>query len=431
MFGIVLAAALGAGLAVESSQQHQHPPPPTPPPASKPSQDPVAAPQEHVHGANGQGAWHLMQDGVAFLTFNRQGGPHGDTELVSQNWWMGMASRPAGGGQLTFSLMLSLEPLTQPGDGYAALFQTGETWQGRAIVDRQHPHDFLMQAGVIWRTPIGGDYHLTLAGAPVGEPTLGPVAFMHRQSAAENLAAPLGHHTLDSTHIAHGVIAAGIDRGPWALESSIFRGAEPDEQRWDLMDVGPLDSWAVRGWYRPSASWEFQASHGFLNEPEALEHIDIRRTTVSGSWLREHGSGWTAASVVFGHNAKSEGPGNSVILAEATHRFGPMAVFGRWESAQVETDLLLTGSHGDHHGDGDHDVRPEWVTALTAGVARDLLTWRGFEVAAGGDVTAYRVPDLLQSAYGDSPVSFHVFLRVRPPAPMGRMWNHVMTRVRH
>lgn len=409
--------------ALIAAAQHQHPAP----------EKPAEPPAQHVHAEAGTPGWHLMQDGVAFLTYNNQGGARGDEEVLSQNWWMGMASRGAAGGQLTFSLMLSLDPITQYGDGYALLFQTGETWEGRPIIDRQHPHDFLMQASVLWRREIGRGMHLTLSGAPVGEPTLGPVAFMHRQSAAENLSAPLGHHTLDSTHISNsGVIAAGLDRGPWAVEGSIFRGKEPDEQRWDLMDIGPLDSWAVRGWYRPSPAWQFQASHGFLNEPEAGQHIDIRRTTASGSWLRETANGWTAASVVAGYNDKSEGPGNSAFLAEATHRFGLTSVFGRAESVQVETDVLLTGEHGDHHGGDDHSLPPTWVTALTAGVARDVLTWRGYELAAGADITAYRVPEILQPAYGDSPLSFHVFLRVRPPAAMGRMWNHVMTRpMRH
>ena len=428
MIDIFIAGALAAGL-VSQQQQHQHPPaaPPKPPAAQQPPAQQPATPPAHDHAAMAPGAWHFMQDGVAYLTYNRQGGDRGDTEVISQNWWMGMASRTAGGGELTASLMLSLDPLTQPGNGYAALFQSGETFEDRPIIDRQHPHDFLMQASVMWRVPVGRGYNLTLAGAPVGEPTLGPVAFMHRQSAAENLAAPLGHHTLDSTHIANGgVLAAGLDNGPWAVETSIFRGKEPDENRWDLMDIGPLDSWAVRGWYRPSASWEFQASHGFLNEPEALEHVDIRRTTMSGAWTREHGSGWTAASLIFGHNDKSEGAGNSVLLAEATHRYGLTSFFGRFETVQVETDVLLTGGHADHHD--DEGLAPEWVTALTAGVARDVLTFRGFEVAVGGDITAYRVPSVLQAAYGDSPVSFHLFLRVRPPAPMGRMWNHVMTR---
>ena len=438
MFELFLAAALAAGPIVQSPQPQPAPPPapapqqPAPPPAhvhpapAPPEQEPA----QHDHAAmSGAPGWHFMQDGVAFLTYNNQGGPRGDEEVVSQNWWMGMASRPAGGGQLTFSLMLSLDPLTMPGDGYGLLFQTGETWEGEPIVDRQHPHDALMQASVTWRAPVGRGFNLTLAGAPVGEPTLGPVAFMHRRSAAENLSAPLGHHTLDSTHISNsGVLAAGIDRGPWAVEASIFRGMEPDEQRWDLMDVGPLDSWAVRGWYRPSPAWQFQASHGFLNEPEAGQHVDIRRTTASGSWLRESANGWTAATLVAGYNDKSEGPGNSAWLGEATHRFGLTSVFGRWESVQVETEVLLTGEHGDHHGDEDDGLAPAWVTALTAGLTRDVLAWRGYELAAGADITAYRVPDVLQPAYGDSPVSFHVFLRLRAPAPMGRMFEHVMTR---
>lgn len=78
-------------------------------------------------------------------------------------------------------------------------------------------------------------YAVTLGGAPVGEPALGPVAFMHRRSAAENPTAPLGHHTFDSTHIAMGVLTAALDSGPWMVETSVFHGREPDE---NLVDPG-------------------------------------------------------------------------------------------------------------------------------------------------------------------------------------------------
>lgn len=376
-----------------------------------------------------------MQDGVAFLTWNRQlstppadGFDRSENEVVSQNWWMGMASRGAGTGRLTLSLMLSLDPLTQYGDGYGLLFQAGETYKGRPIIDRQHPHDFLMQASVLWRTPIGRGYHLSLSGAPVGEPTLGPVAFMHRRSAAENLAAPLAHHTMDSTHIAHGVIAAGIDNEAWTFEASVFRGREPDAQRWDLMDAGPLDSWAARLWHRPRPGLEFQVSHGFLNDPEALEFTDVRRTTVSGSWTREDAN-WTAVTAAFGRNDKTAGGSNVAWLAEATQRIGRTTIFGRGEILQVETDLLLEGIHAHSH-DGEEPPH-DWVSAITAGASVDVATWRGFEVAAGADATLFRPSDALRSAYGKYPRAFHVFLRVRPPAPMGRMWNHVMTREMH
>ena len=56
-------------------------------------------------------------------------------------------------------------------------------------------------------------------------------------------------------------------------------------------------------------------------------------------------------------------------------------------------------------------------------------------------MTFYGVPDVLQTGrgfcgttscalgagYGSSPVSFHIFLRLRPPAPTGRMWNMRMS----
>jgi hypothetical protein len=61
-----------------------------------------------------------MQDGVAFFTLNDQGGPRGerDTDFDVQNWWMGMASRPAAGGTIQFNVMFSLEPAMLGSDGY-------------------------------------------------------------------------------------------------------------------------------------------------------------------------------------------------------------------------------------------------------------------------------------------------------------------------
>ena len=209
------------------------------------AQDPHAG-MQHEHGASSSG-WELMQDGVVFLMFNRQGGPRGDTEWKAPNWCMGMGRHRAGPGTFSFTLMLSLDQATVGAEGYTEIFQVGETFRGDPLIDRQHPHDFLMQASASWRVPLRGGYTLTLAGARVGEPALGPVAFMHRLSSWDNPVAPLGHHTFDSTHIAMGVLTGAIERGPVQVESSLFNGREPDEQRWDLMDPGALDSWSVRG----------------------------------------------------------------------------------------------------------------------------------------------------------------------------------------
>jgi len=360
------------------------------------------------HGATAS-KWVFMQDGVVFGMVNLQGSPRGEYEFKVPNWWMGMAHRPLAHGTLTVNLMLSLDPATVGDRGYSHIFQVGETYDGDALIDRQHPHDLLMQLAASWRRPLAKGFTLTLAGAPVGEPALGPVAFMHRSSAAENPMSPLGHHTLDSTHIAMGVLTGAIDNGPWQVESSIFHGGEPDENRWDLMDPGALDSWSVREWYEPSPSWQFQVSYGFLKEPEAAEPGDIRRTTASGAWLKRRPDGFTAATVAVGRNDTDHGAFHT-LLVEATDRRGLTSFYGRFETTQKE-------------------ALPSAVTALTFGAVRDVTTWRGYEIGVGGDVTGYAVPDAARSAYGNHPISFHLFMRVRPPAGhMGRMWNMRMTK---
>ena len=392
-------------------------------------QEPDAPVDDHrAHQeSSGTPQWRFMQDGVAFLTFNRQARPRGDTEFVSQNWWMGMGRRAVGRGTLTLTGMLSLEPATVGSDGYSEIFQTGEAFQGRAITDRQHPHDLAMQLAGVYRVPISGQTGFTIAGGPAGEATLGPVAFMHRASSAENPIAPLGHHTFDSTHIAKGVVAVAVDHGPWVIEGSLFHGREPDEHRWNISDVGALDSWATRLWFRAGTEWEFQASHGYLHEPEELEPGSLRRTTVSASWMTQPDPNFSALTVGYGLNDKGHADAVfDTFFAEGTHRSGPYALYSRFEATDVETELLL--GVADHNG-GEGPPLRDTVVALTIGAVRDFPRRIGFEFGLGSAVTFHRVPERLGSTHGARPVSFIVFLRVRPPvSAMGRMWNMTMTR---
>jgi hypothetical protein len=374
--------------------------------------------QEHQHGAMADtGGWQLMQDAVVFVLDNHQGSGRGGDEVRAPNWWMLMAEHPAPHkAAFQFNVMLSADPATVTTQGYRELFQVGETYQGRALIDHQHPHDFLMQAAAIYRLPIANGYRLTLAGGPVAEPALGPVAFMHRASAAENPTAPLGHHTLDSTHVAMGVVTAGVDKGPIQIESSIFNGREPDEQRWDLMDPGALDSWSVRGWYRPAPSLAAQVSFGYLTAPEALEEGDVKRTTASLSWQTAGGIAITGA---WGHNAKIGG-GYNALLFEATRARPLYSLYTRLERTQVETDVLRTGVHEFQGGRKKaHVVEPgrrDFVNAITIGATRTIRRISDWDLAAGADLTGYIAPPSLTPFYGSSPFSAHVFLRVRPPA---------------
>jgi hypothetical protein len=381
---------------------------------------PAFAQEAHVHPpASPAPAWMWMQDGIITGLFNRQGGPRGGREFVVPNWWMGMGTREQGRHQIGLNAMFSLDPATVGKDGYREIFQVGEALDGKPLIDRQHPHDFIMQLSASWRVRLGEKTVVTIAGGPAGEPTLGPVAFMHRASAAGLLLAPLGHHTFDSTHISYGVATAAVERGRWTIEGSVFNGREPDEHRWDF-DFGAMDSVAGRLWFRPADGWEAQVSTGLLREPEELVPGDARRTTSSVSWFRQAEGRLTAVTAGYGVNAAHDERRHG-LFGEFTVERGPMSWSSRLEWQQVETEMLLTGEIPHEPG---HGADAAAVTSLTLGAARRVVNWRGWEGALGAQVSLYGVPDALTPTHGTRPVSFQAFFRLRlPTGGMPRMWN--------
>ena len=54
------------------------------------------------------------------------------------------------------------------------------------------------------------------------------------------------------------------------------------------------------------------------------------------------------------------------------------------------------------------------LESYTFGGAHDVIQSRLWQLAVGADLTFYTKPPALDSAYGKNPVSFQVFLRVRP-----------------
>ncbi|HEY0006294.1 MAG TPA: hypothetical protein VGB17_16050, partial [Pyrinomonadaceae bacterium] len=214
--------------------------------------------------------WLIFFHGEAKLGVNSQGGPRGVTKFESQNWLMPMAFRRVGDGTLQLRGMFSFEPFTFSGGGSPQLFQTGETYKGQPLVDRQHPHDLLMELSATYTMPIGERATwFTYLGFP-GEPALGPTAFMHRMSASENPSAPLTHHLQDSTHISFGVFTTGFTYRWLKLEGSLFNGREPDENRYNF-EFNPWNSRSVRLSVAPNDDWSMQWSYGLLKNPEALE----------------------------------------------------------------------------------------------------------------------------------------------------------------
>lgn len=356
------------------------------------------------------GPWLLRTHGNALLALNQATGPRGYGELSLANWAMVMGSRVLGPGILDLTAMGSLEPATVPPGGTPQLFQTGETYGGRPLVDRQHPHDLFMELSARYTLPLSERLALFVYGAPVGEPALGPSAYMHRPSSADDALAPLAHHLQDSTHITMGVLSAGVQWGRWQAEGSLFRGREPDENRWNL-DLGPLDSYSGRLSYAPSPNLALQVSSGDLTRPEALEPGDLRRTTASIQHnLPLPGSNW-ASALVWGQNTKlglTPRQVTSGLLLESTLDLARNHLYGRFEA--VDKTGLLANLPG---GEADEAiVRP--ILALTLGVVHDLRL-RPLVVGIGADATIYAQPGDLSATYGGNPMAFRIYLRVRPP----------------
>ena len=72
-----------------------------------------------------KGPWMLMFHANAFVVDLQQTSPRGGDKLFSTNWFMPMAEREVGPGQLTLRAMFSLEPATITGPALSAAFSAG------------------------------------------------------------------------------------------------------------------------------------------------------------------------------------------------------------------------------------------------------------------------------------------------------------------
>jgi len=388
-------------------------------------------PPEHHHPAavpddTANAAWSWTTDGNAFFVYNYQKRQFADFwAWESQNWGMVSAARTIGPGRLTVQGMFSLEPWTIGTLVYAKLdglfggqrvvaggspqvFQTGESFQNSPIINYQHPHDLLMGLGATYRFA-GGPVTYTVGAHLVGSPALGPTAFMHRESARNNPQAPLTHHYLDSTHIAPGVVTAGVEAGPMTFETSAFRGEEPDENRLNL-DQPRLDSWSARASWR-RGPWSAQFSGGHLHEPEWFEPVDVNRFTASIAFDGTLASRPLTALVAWGQNREPEiKVALDGYLAEWDLKVtSSSTVYGRAES--VLKEIFGLGVHP--RGLLTHPRNFSQIDALTLGYVRDMAGVAWSRVGIGADITGYRTsPDMVE--YFGSPLSVHVFVRWRP-----------------
>ncbi|NOS84267.1 MAG: hypothetical protein HOP31_03915 [Ignavibacteria bacterium] len=358
------------------------------------------------------GKWMMMFHGSVFLRYTStditKEGTKGLSKWDAPNWLMGMAQRKVGSnGLLKFGLMLSLDRLTEGGDGYPLLYQSGETWEGKPLVNRQHPHDLFAELSVGYTQRLNKDIDITGYFGYPGEPALGPVAFMHRVSSSNNPDAPLSHHWQDASHITFGVGTLGLRYKIFRLEGSVFTGSEPDEERWGF-DKMNLNSYSYRLSVNPTKNFALQFSQGFIKSPEALEPgVDVTRTTTSV--IHSHNFSSTRninTTFAWGYNDKGHGHTEHSFLLESNLQINKLALYGRYEFVQKDSDeLSLEGFK--------HDAKFN-INAITLGTNYRIFQFSNTNVSLGIQGSMYFSPKELQPIYGKNPLSAQIYIKLNP-----------------
>jgi hypothetical protein len=352
------------------------------------------------------GDWTLMGHVQLNLVHDWQNGPRGDEKTFVSGMIMGSALRRFDDGSaLNLRAMLSPDPFMGK-EGFPLLLAAGETADGvNPLIDRQHPHELVMELSASYSRPLSAtDSVFAYIGLP-GEPAFGPPAFMHRMSAMDSPEAPITHHWLDSTHIVFGVATLGWAHRDFKVETSAFRGREPDEDRWDI-ERPELDSWSVRASWNPSPSLSLQASYAEVTGPEQLDP-DEDETKLSASAIHtvRLGQGWWSSTAAWGRKTNDHDESKDAWLLESA--WSPderWTVFGRVE--RTETDELVPAAGGGH---GDLYT----VSKASVGAVRDWQVTDRVQLGVGALYSVNQVPAALEPVYGGDPDGGMVFLRLK------------------
>ncbi len=349
------------------------------------------------------GGWMLMLHGVLNGIYDSQSGPRGADQAFAAGMLMGMAQHSVGeGNTLQLRAMLSPDPFMGP-SGYPLLLAAGETADGKTpLVDRQHPHDLFMELSASFSHAFDvHDSGFVYAGLP-GEPAFGPPTFMHRLSGMDNVAAPITHHWLDSTHVTFGVLTAGWVHKTLKLEVSAFKGREPNQYRWDI-ETPKLDSEAARLSWNPDPHWSLQGSWAHQHSPEQLEpEADEDRWSVSGIYTVPLGKdAWWSSTLAYGSKRDSltRQTLGGFIAESAVKPNDPWTLYLRAESVD-NAELIASGA-------------VEKVAEVTIGAIHDWRVRRHLKFGLGVQHTFDFVPSALSADYGADPSGTMAFVRLK------------------
>lgn len=365
---------------------------------------PETSPHEGIMGRVGD--WITMWHAHFNFVYDRQNGPRGGEKTFVNGMVMGMAQRQAGENTFGLRAMLSPDPFMGK-SGYPLLLASGETADGRThLIDRQHPHELFMELAAIYSRTLSATSSVFLYAGLPGEPALGPPAFMHRTSGADNPEAPITHHWLDSTHITFGVVTAGVVVNNWKIEASAFRGREPDQHRFDI-EAPKLDSFSARVTWNPIRELSMQVSWGRLRSPEQLSpDMNEERISASATYTQPFGEDnlWSS-TIAWGRKILRPGDRlDGFMLESALILKKTYTVFLRAERV-AQNELA--------HDVPDFEGRVFTVGKISLGGIYDFYRTDHVKLGIGGLVSKTALPGELKPLYGGEPTGYMIFGRLK------------------
>ncbi len=348
--------------------------------------------------------WMFMIFGFSYTIFDKQTGPRGGKQFFDENMLMATTQRDLSTYTFALRTMLSLEPATIGSCGYPLLLQTGETCNGvTPLINRQHPHDLVMELGVVNTFRFTEHDSLFLYFALPGEPALGPPVYFMRFSGEYNPETPIAHHWTDSTHVQFGVLTVGFVHDGCKVEVSSFTGREPDQFRFDF-DKPRFDSYSFRISCNPTPNLALQFSYGFLKSPEQLRpELDIARTTCSILYNKAFDDSNVQLAAIFGLNDEKPGDKLPALILEGTLELHKTHLFfTRYETVN-KNDLFIAPDPLAHHIFN--------VQKLTMGYVYEFLHFDHLKWGIGGMWDIPLIPPAIKNRYGDA-FGYMVFLQL-------------------
>ena len=349
------------------------------------------------------GEWMLMAHGTVNFVEDHQSGPRGNDKAFVSGMLMGMARRPLGEGTLQFRAMLSPDPTMGPA-GYPLLLATGETANGRTpLVDRQHPHDLVMELSASISHDLSAHSSVFLYADCLANPRSARRRSCIGRRSSNSPEAPITHHWFNSTHISFGVITAGLVIDRLKVEASRFNAREPDHHRWNI-ETGPLNSTSFRISWNPGRTLAIEGSWGYFKDPEQLEPgVDQRRLSASVLWADEVAPGWHAATTLAWGRKSANLDHDDALAAEASLKHAQWTLFGRAEMIE-NRELLGLGQRSPAYP----------VGKLSLGGVRDFTVADHLSFGVGGLFSVNFLPDALAPLYGGhNPLGAMGFVRLR------------------